>query len=787
MSIVDNTITVKTEEGVTYGVSIADLRTAFSSSRVDLLAIICEDARRGAPIPGIDAADGITNGTDTLYSAFALSDIYANSQGQWERSNAIPIPSGWSFIQFRPASFPSGRSYSKGDLIQGRYPKWHLWADGINVGKVIEDDGYTHRLRYNIFKNPWSDGGPLPTSAVAPGLWPAGYTVPSGNKTSGHIPDLFSFQGYMTKTDHAPIAEVTTDTPSEWHNGIPAVCQESNIVRCVWGNTRGGAHEHSRAYGDIGSQIVGSARMALGNIVDWWLKTAYQGNELYGMMIDVKYLPRNHGEQTTPTSIASAIHKESTPLGYNTLNTAGKTEYRDGHIQDISAQLGILRTVVWNDMMYGGRPARGESRGIGVTAQLIGVRQNVDAPSERQGKVYLSDVMNPSAETLMAVIDPSYDYEDISRYRFILANETEEYTRHNTQMQAEATYDIPKLTYSGTTYYIWPLHNYIDLTTYDNDPNNSQHHCIRFQFVVLSSKNSQNPVDFRSTEDRAYDSWGSAYIRYSHFYALWDVACCDSDGMVFARFKGLKRPEHLLYENSSGQPLSPEKDTYFARITDANAVPYPYNSSNTGNPNSKICAYATGLKVSDFGNMITEIPESTTARLTILGKDATPHVLASPQYYDKTSDSFVERVERETGPSYRWYIQNYDPLFSHDNNSWKLGPLTSQAWQVNASGTPVSKVPTAGQSLSPQFTFELINETDNSGYIWSGAMSFNSPIQGTDRRTGSAASAYLELRPSKHAALSAKTGIASPTDDMIDIYITIPDGSSSGEWRLNIS
>ena len=779
MSVVNNKITVKTEEEVTYGVSIADLRTAFGSSRVDLLAIICEDARRGAPIPGVDMADGIVNDedeTNVLYSAFALSDIY-ESGGQWVRSNPIPIPTGWHLRTIGRAAFPSGRSYSKGDLIQGRYPKWYLWADGINVGKVIEDDGYTHRLRYNIFRNPWSDGGPLPTNADAPGLWPTGYVLPSGPKSSGHLPDLLSFQGYMTKVTHAPIVEITTDTPSEWHNGIPAICKDSNIIRCVWINIYGGAYEHSRAYKDTGNQIVGVANMALGNIVDWWKKAPYSGNDLYGMMVDIKYLPRNHGEQTTPTTIAFVVKKENTLLGYDTTN---KSDYQSGYEQSVTEQLGILRSVVWNDMMYGGRPARGEEREIGVTAELVGVRQNTSDPSERTGKVYMSDIMVTSSHMLKAIIDPYY-YEDSSRYRFILANETEVYERKNSQMSVEATYDVPKFTYDEQTYYIWPLHSDRDFTTYDSDPNNSPNHCIRFQFAVLANPGNENPQDFRSDETAAFDSWEGAYVRYSNFYALWDVACCDSDGYVVARFKGVTRPVHIMRENSSGQQQ--ERGTYFARITDADAVPYPRSSSDAGSPASKSYGYATGLKVSDFGNMITEIPDSTTAKLKIIGDD-THHVLHSFLFYDKKSDSFVVRSSEQ---SYYWYIQNYEPLFEHVTNGWRIGPLTAQAWKVGTDGQPVAggKVSTAGQTLSPQFAFELKNRADGSGYIWSGEMAFNTDIEGTNRTGGAAPNAKLRLVPSKHAALSARTGIASPTDDMIDIYITIPD-SVIGEWELKI-
>ena len=196
------------------------------------MAIICEDATPSGRDADADASDDFgKTGAETFKSAFAMGGLTEAGI----RSTPMPIPSGYSFGSPKERSKP----YEKGDLIRGRNPRWHLWADGVNVGKCIKVNGDEYRYRYNIFKAP--------------------------NRPDG-LPNLEEWQGYMTRSSKEPSFQIDSGGVMEFHNGVQTVCNENTAN---YPTSQGNV-----PYADYSvyvlSRAMGKVAFAIGNLIDWW-------------------------------------------------------------------------------------------------------------------------------------------------------------------------------------------------------------------------------------------------------------------------------------------------------------------------------------------------------------------------------------------------------------------------------------------------------------------------------------------------------------------------------------
>lgn len=106
------------EEEVAYGIELNEVRSLIGSGRTQLVSMVFEDANRNNDNI-VYPTDSAAKDGDSLGSAFSLKNV--------------PLPDGaTSSIQFADNNF-----YKGGMLLQGRKPKWNIWADNINIGKRI--------------------------------------------------------------------------------------------------------------------------------------------------------------------------------------------------------------------------------------------------------------------------------------------------------------------------------------------------------------------------------------------------------------------------------------------------------------------------------------------------------------------------------------------------------------------------------------------------------------------------------------------------------------------------
>ena len=665
MSIVNDIITVRVTETATYGISPDDLRRAFRSSRKDLLLLICEDKPSDAASDA-DPADTLTDGSQVISSAFALSTTdYDSGTSTWTRTDRVPLPSGWSLPAYTAPA--TSRSYEKGDLIKGRRPRWDIWADGINVGKVVEYDGYQFRLRYNIFKNPWTRGLPLPSRTACPGLWPEGYTIPSKLRPSGGLPDLFSFQGYDTKHSHKPFFRFTMELSLEWHNGVPTVCRNSNTMNCKYGFTDWTPYPDSlRIFLESENETPGIASMALGNIVDWWMTAPYYS--IYGLEASISYLPSGSVHDSV---IAHVISAEESPLGYNTPEAA-KSFYREGRANGDYAGMAVrltadfLSRILWNDLIGSSLPAAGDTRSLPVTLQLCAIRTQksaLPAVLTDNNRIYLDDVLEPEQGNIHGLVDRAF-YTVVSghfssgseRYRFIL--------RHAATKQAVSSTSGQSITYDFVMIgekYLWPLHGSSGLdgimTLWDSA--RKPYTKIWFQFALLSTPGTE--------------AQGLTEVSTLPVMAFWDIVCCsETTGKVVARYKCVKQVSSLAAESSFGDRIF-AKDTSLPRGSKGFSTDAMYDYT-----------YVTGVSYSEIGCGLTSMPASTTARLKLEAVSAkTVCLMLRGATYTPVCDSF--RLTSHIGStSYGWFFQDYDMIMEKDNSRYRIS-LYAQLFALDSS------------------------------------------------------------------------------------------------------
>lgn len=648
MSVVNDRLTVKLDGTTKYGISLNDLSSMIGSGYNDLVAIICDDGGRQRDISSpsdfvteYDEPDALMkSGASVLNSAFALSDLGTDGT----RASAMPKPSDCSFKTFTSLK----REYDKGDLILGRRPKWNIWADGINVGKIVEPDGFgRYVLRYNIFKNPWRSGMAFPTNSDIPGYWPTGYTAPTGNRANDKLPDLLAFQNY-TNQGHAPRFEIGGEFASEWHNGVPVRCDSDTALNCFHQQTLnqiGVLWNVDRIFrDDPGShQTSGTARLALGNIVDWWLpcSNSKHYNTFYGIAASVSITDESSGDSVV---ISQAWKSGSTALGLET-SDADKCLYRDGTDEDGNpvdyplSMTGALASFTWNRLVAASAyPTTGTApftSQIKVKAELTAVRNPYPSqtvpPTEDDELVYLDRIFPAKEVTLNAQMDPANsevtaDGYLSSRYRFLLANDV--YSSHGYHSGGFEMYsDGSQYSDESVPFLLWPAFTTTRHGTSTKD-------AIMFSFYLM--RNGGTIMDYLKTSPGPYDNPFDCPL-----YALWDITCVNpSTGKISARFKRTL-PIGMNIDTSYGIP--------------ADNIWSPGGTAiRNGSTRYKDKALISYVTASDLN--LTAIPDSTTARVRILPEEQILHFYdINYNSYNATADAFLCSASRN------FYFNDYDP------------------------------------------------------------------------------------------------------------------------------
>lgn len=345
MSIVNGTVTTKTEGGVTYGISISDLQKATNSAKRDLMLLHCESVN-GLGIAEVE--EGITNGTQTIKSAFSLRDM--------------PLPNGWSRL--------NNVTSKKGDLVMHQNdltkeiavakPRWNLWADNVNFGKFVLRDTTSgnYYFEYNIFQ-PFNGAG---------------------------MPNLQQWQGYNPNNVHEPSFKITGFPDNnnngyvnlEFHNGVYADLKNSQKRFPV-----DSSYADDKTIFIEDRSVLAYCKMSLGNLVDWdsmyginpsnSVRLATKSGDAYtfdsnGLAIyGVSAVSTINKGAGSALDVASAVERENDALTY-TSSSAIKNKYRgsidstleyrcdyggalynmmnaaENHIKPATTQLSLVRT-----------------------------------------------------------------------------------------------------------------------------------------------------------------------------------------------------------------------------------------------------------------------------------------------------------------------------------------------------------------------------------------------------------------------------------------------------------
>lgn len=211
---------------IKYGISIDDIREVAGSSYKSLIECIYEDD--GNPQTGADSAETLTQSSESRRFAFAL--------GNTARTDVMSYPSGWT-LAARPAG--DALSYSKGELIRGRNPKWNLWRDGIDWGKVVYVRG----------------------------------NVPQEIYLSCFAKDTLQWwEGYNNGAVHAPGFEITETVTAYFHNTVGCRCNADSLVK-LYGTGTSTVRDNMRVF-YYSTDSDGATKMKLGNLASWYTALA---------------------------------------------------------------------------------------------------------------------------------------------------------------------------------------------------------------------------------------------------------------------------------------------------------------------------------------------------------------------------------------------------------------------------------------------------------------------------------------------------------------------------------
>lgn len=401
-------ITLDTDTTFKYGVSIDDLRVVFNSSYHDLLAIVCEDD--GKPDAGADAADIVTDGQGhTFRSAFRLKGTDGTT---------VPLPSGWS-VQNRGTDKVS---YNKGDLICGRHPRWHIWADGINIGRYTETISSKNYIKYNLFHTP---------------------AAASGSKSVR----LEDFDGYnnANSVNRAPTFEILGDYGFEFHNKVLCYCTPATKLP-VYGGSSSVRDDRSIYYSTVNQFCA--ARAKIGNLADWNMTRDHITNNPLEYHTGMAVTFHHDIPSVVSNLLIASVWKVTDDKGSDgkllpfcsASSQATKDLFRDGKVGGVETPWPINYQLGYNDTYYNNIYNEINSNGyIDAKMQLSLINSATVPTSLTDGNLVYTDRILPFAYNSVR-FPGSVDRKDVSSsttYRCILKT--------------------PTVTISGTKYYIYTV------------------------------------------------------------------------------------------------------------------------------------------------------------------------------------------------------------------------------------------------------------------------------------------------------------------------------------------
>jgi len=329
------------EETVTYGVQLDDLRYITGSGYRDLMAIECEDNTLAAE-SWADAEDRITNDDETHKMAFRLADgtgVQASDVVPLPATFRLTRPSGGykSDLDYRyyigsgsvtdPNNYSGFLPYKKGDLIYGRKPTWPLWADGITWGRYVEGRRVMKADVNEIFQN----------------LYFLRFNIFKDYKGDDLQELLERWDGFNTGAVHAPSAEVLSGLYLEFHNRISCLCDVSTALtgKNAGSTTASSADDRAIFKYSLSSSVL--AKVKAGNLAPWDVPRAQQtgnfGWIVRGLTIDYIY---DNGNNKYVIAHASAYGSESDGNGgiatFAKESTTDKTAFRDNGVQIENAE-----------------------------------------------------------------------------------------------------------------------------------------------------------------------------------------------------------------------------------------------------------------------------------------------------------------------------------------------------------------------------------------------------------------------------------------------------------------
>lgn len=174
------------EEEVAYGIEINEVRSLIGSGRHSLVELIHEDKSPAYAYNNADVASVTKNGELLkLESAFRLKNR--------------PMPEGFKVT----SSYENNTFIEDGELLQSRNPKWHLWADNINIGKKIK--GTTHDDNQDLLYEQQDEGF---HEAVDAKYFQAGYIAVNILHDDDKRVHLEDFEGYCHELFHNPAISI---------------------------------------------------------------------------------------------------------------------------------------------------------------------------------------------------------------------------------------------------------------------------------------------------------------------------------------------------------------------------------------------------------------------------------------------------------------------------------------------------------------------------------------------------------------------------------------------------
>lgn len=379
---------------VQYGITIEDLRYAFSCGYDNVVALFC--AKGGSVGAEADDPDIIYDQNNVAHEfAFCMKDV--------------PLPAGYRYVKGANQS----QNYVKGDLICGLRPYWHLWADGVKIGRgkdVRTESGNKMYVRYNILHD---DG-------------------------FFRLEDFIGYNNSGT-VSRDPAFVMSDELIFEYHNSVIGYCENNEIYRP--GRHYSTEHDHEFIYA-YDTENVGTARIKVGNLVDWTTPSAdiRQDSENYhtGVAASVEFEPVNKPF----TAIASAIGRTTEtfpgsgnlkPFGSDTDDTI-KAKFRDGKDaqgKDINWKvryLGMdyegysLHEELYNKFKSITPGDDGKRKFMGrMQLSLVNNASPIYEPTAGS-LVYTSKIMPTTPKELSGIIDPKYKCTTSAtvNYRFFI-------------------------------------------------------------------------------------------------------------------------------------------------------------------------------------------------------------------------------------------------------------------------------------------------------------------------------------------------------------------------------